>query len=367
MQGHSPHDPDDPDDPVEDDPVEPEVRAYCPGRVNLIGDHTDYNEGLALPMAVDLGTTVTFTPDRSHRVVLASSGEPEPADVDIYQRFDYELIRGIEPRWARYVAAVVAAVRPTGGGRGTVDTTLPVGAGLSSSASLEVAVALALGFEAEPVTMAKTCQRAEHAATGVPSGLMDQLVVSATTEGCALLVDFSDLSRRPVRIPEEVEIVVVHSGHRRALDRSLYAARRAECEAAAVGLGPLGVLSPEQLVGIADPLLRSRARHVITECDRVRWCASALEAGDLEEAGRLMTASHRSLATDFEVSTKALDDLVEHLLSLRGVFGARLTGAGFGGCVVAITEPGAVDLRALETAAWRVRPSGGAHVLPSIE
>ncbi|MGD0321875.1 MAG: galactokinase family protein [Acidimicrobiales bacterium] len=340
-----------------------ETRAYSPGRVNLIGDHTDYNEGLALPMAVDLGTTVAFTPDASRRVVLFSAEEPEPADVDLHVRFDVELLQAFEPRWARYVAAMVAMVRPRRGGRGTVDTTLPVGAGLSSSASLEVALALALGFEAEPVTIATTCQRAEQAATGVASGLMDQLVVSQATEGCALLVDFSDLSARHVHVPEQLEVVVVHCGERRTLDHSPYMARRAECEAAAFGLGPLGHVSPDDLVGISDALLRRRARHVVTECDRVRWCASALESGDLKEAGRLMTASHRSLAQDFEVSTRALDDLVEHLLCMPGVFGARLTGAGFGGCVVALTELGAVDLTALRTPAWRVRPSTGAHLL----
>ncbi|MGA2036913.1 MAG: galactokinase family protein, partial [Acidimicrobiales bacterium] len=328
-----------------------EICAYSPGRVNLIGDHTDYNEGLALPMAVDLGTTVAFTPDTSHRVVLCSAGEPDPADVDVHVRFDAELLRALEPRWARYVAAMVAVVRPRSGGRGTVDTTLPVGAGLSSSASLEVALALALGLETEPITMAITCQRAEQAATGVPCGLMDQLIVTQAAEDCALLVDFADLSTLPVQIPEQLEVIVVHCGERRSLDRSPYAARRAECEAAAFGLGPLGHVSPGDLVGISDPLLRRRARHVVTECDRVRWCASALENRDPTEAGRLMTASHRSLAQDFEVSTRALDDLVDHLLSLPGVFGARLTGAGFGGCVVALTEPGAVDLTALRTPA----------------
>jgi galactokinase len=343
-----------------------ETRAYSPGRVNLIGDHTDYNKGLALPMAVDLGTTVTFTPDSSRHVILRSAEEPEPAEVDLHVRFDTEVLQAYEPRWARYVAAMVAAVRPRSGGHGTVDTTLPIGAGLSSSASLEVALALAFGLEAEPVAMAVTCQRAEQAATGVASGLMDQLVVSQAEEGCALLIDFSDLSTRQVHLPEQLEVVVVHCGERRTLGHSPYAARLAECEAAAYGMGPLGHVSPGDLVGISDPLLRRRARHVVTECDRARWCASALESGDLADAGRLMTASHRSLAQDFEVSTRTLDELVDHLVCMPGVFGARLTGAGFGGCVVALTERGAVDLTALRTPAWRVRPSAGAHLLRGI-
>jgi len=339
------------------------VRAYSPGRVNLIGDHTDYNGGLALPMAVDLGTVVSFTPDETLRVVLRSVGEPEPADVDVHVPLDPDYLGALWPRWARLVAGVVGVVRPVTGGHGTVETTLPVGAGLSSSAALEVALALALGFEAEPRVMARTCQRAEQAATGVPSGLMDQLVVSSAHEGHAMLIDFSDLSMRPVPVPPEAEVVVVHSGVSRALARSGYAARRAECEAAARGLGTLGRLEPEAILGVPDPALRRRARHVVTECDRVRWFAAALSAGDLAEAGRLMAASHSSLARDFEVSTPELDALVEQLTSMPGVHGARLTGAGFGGCVVALTDPGAVDVGAFGAGAWRVRPSGAAAVL----
>ncbi len=331
--------------------------------MNLIGDHTDYNQGVALPMAIDLGTVVTFAPDRGPEVVFSSVWDNEPASVDVHIPNDGATIRAVQPRWARYVAAMVAAIRPRGGGRGTLDSTLPVGAGLSSSASLEVAVALALGFEAEPLTMARTCQRAELAATGVATGLMDQLTVAAGVEGCALLIDFSDLTMATVRIPEGVEVLAVHSGAKRTVERSGYAARQAECEAASHRLGPLGLLHPDAIVGLPDPTLRRRARHVITECDRVRWCASALLAGDVVEAGRLMTASHASLAGDFEVSTPELDQLVEHLTSIPGVYGARLTGAGFGGCVVALAEPGAVDIAALPTAAWRLKASRGAHII----
>jgi galactokinase len=330
--------------------------------VNLIGDHTDYNEGVALPMAIDLGTTVTFAPDGGPHVVLRAEGEPEPAVVDLHVPLDPDYLRALEPRWARYVAALVALVRPTGGGRGVVETTLPVGAGLSSSAALEVATALAMGFEAEPAVMARTCQRAEHAATGVPSGLMDQLVVTAAHPGCATLIDFADLSIQHVPMPEGADVVVVHSGERRSLDRSGYAARQAECEAAAFRLGPLGRVDPEAVLALPDRVLRRRARHVVSECDRVRWVAAALRAADLAEAGRLMTASHDSLAHDFEVSTPALDQLVAWLVALPGVYGARLTGAGFGGCVVALTEPGAVDLTEIRTPAWRVRATGGASV-----
>ena len=340
----------------------PVVRAFSPGRVNLIGDHTDYNGGLALPMAVDLGTTVVFEPDDGQRIVLRSAGEPDPADVDVHVPLDRRQLEQITPTWARLVAAMVAVARPSSGGRGTVETTLPVGAGLASSAALEVALALAFGFEARPTVMARACQRAEEAATGVPTGLMDQLVVAAGVRGSALLVDFADLSFAPVVMPADAEVVVVHSGEGRALSQSGYAARHAECEAAARGLGPLGALGPEAFLGLPDPVLRRRVRHVVTECDRVRWCAAALRQGDLTEAGRLMTASHRSLRDDFEVSTPALDALVDHLVALPGVHGARLTGAGFGGCVIALARPGAVDPTAFTTPAWRVRASAGATV-----
>jgi galactokinase len=338
-------------------------RAYSPGRVNLIGDHTDYNDGLALPMAVDLGTTVTFMPEAGTRVRLVSTTEAHAAEIDIPVPMDPEKLQAIRPRWARHAAAVIALMRPLNGGHGTVESTLPIGAGLSSSTALEVALYLAFGGEGEPQAVAIACHRAEQMATGVPSGLMDQLTMTSAIEGCALLVDFGDLAVRHVRIPEAAEIVVVHSGQSRTVDGSPYAARRAECEAAAYGSGPLGQLPSEDLVGIADPVLRRRARHVVSECERVRACAAALERADLAEAGRLMTASHRSLAHDFEVSAPALDDLVEELLKVRGVFGARLTGAGFGGCVVALTEPGAIDVSSFASGAWVVRASGPASVV----
>jgi galactokinase len=342
---------------------QPTVRAYCPGRVNLIGDHTDYNEGTALPMAVDLGTVVTFTPDDGLRVVLRSVGEPDPADIDVHVPLDPGQLQAIEPRWARYVAGMVAVVRPSTGGRGTIETNLPVASGMASSAALEVALSLALGFEGAPLTMARMCQRAEQAATGVATGLMDQWVVTGGVEGCALLLDFATMDSAPVAIPDGAEIVVVHSGERRTLDRSGYAARRAECEAAAYRLGPLGRVDRGAVVAIPDAGLRRRARHVVSECERVRWFAHALLEGDLATAGQHMTASHVSLAQDFAVSTPALDELVGRLIVTPGVYGARLTGAGFGGCVVALSEPGAIDLTALRTPGWRVRPSAGAKVL----
>lgn len=328
------------------------VRARAPGRVNLIGDHTDYAGGLALPMAIDLGTTVEG--ERTGRTVeLVSDREPVPARVPL----DVADPATVEPAWARYVAGVVAELRPATGLVGRVHTTLPVGAGLSSSAALELSVALALGFTGEPLELARLCQRAEHLASGVPCGLMDQLTAACGVEGHALLVDFATTEVTPVPVPDDAEIVVVHSGEPRALAGSAYAERRAQVDAAVAELGPLRDRPVGDLDRLEDPVLRRRARHVLTENARVRAMAAALAAGELVEAGRLMVESHRSLRDDFEVSTPRLDELVAILCASPRVHGARLTGAGFGGCVVALCDPGALG-------GWghHVRASAGARL-----
>ena len=304
------------------------MRAFAPGRVNLIGDHTDYAGGLVLPMAIDLGTTVAFEPG-GDRVELTSDDEPEPARLPL-DVGDPSAVAG----WSRYVAGVIAAVRPTVGGTGRVSTTLPIGAGLSSSSALMVSVALALGFVGNAVDLALVCQRAEAEASRVPGGVMDQLTSACGVEGHALLIDCSTLDITPIRMPPDAEIVVVHSGQPRALVGSEYATRRSELEA-------------------GHPM---RMRHVASENQRVVDCADALRAGDLSRAGRLMVESHTSLRDDYEVSTPALDGLVERLIETPGVHGARLTGAGFGGCVVALTDPDAL------TEGWHVRASRGAHL-----
>jgi galactokinase len=325
------------------------VRAFAPGRVNLIGDHTDYTGGFALPMAIEWGTTVEV--ERTGASVrLSSTEEAEPATVAL----DVAEPRAVEPAWARYVAGVVAVLRPQVGAVGTVRTTLPVGAGLSSSAALEVSVALALGFEGSPLELALACQEAEHVASGVPSGVMDQLASAAGVEGSALVVDCTSLEVVPVPMPGGVEVIVVHSGQARALVGSAYAERRAQCEAAAAVIGPLREASEADVARLDDDLLRRRARHVVTENARVLAFADCLRSGDVAEAGRLMAASHASLATDFEVSTDALDALVAELSAVPGVYGARLTGAGFGGCVVALADA------ASPVRGWRLHPSAGA-------
>lgn len=327
------------------------VRAFAPGRVNLIGDHTDYMGGLVLPMAIQLGTTVEGV--RGGDLVVLRSAE---LDSTVRVALPVNDPVSITPEWGRYVAGVAQQVEPTEGFTGTVTSTLPVGSGLSSSAALEVAVALALGDEGDPLSIAQRAQRAEQLATGVPCGIMDQLASTAGVEGHALLIDCATLEVSPVAVPDSAAVWVLHSGEPRRLAGSEYAQRRAECERAAAIVGPLPTADLDAIGRIEDPTVRARARHVRSECDRVRAFAEALTAGDLAEAGTSMDASHRSLRDDFEVSTLRLDELVQTLRAVPGVHGARLTGAGFGGCVVALADP------EVELDGWRVHASAGARI-----
>ena len=332
-----------------------QLRVWAPGRVNLIGGHTDYSGGLVLPMAIDLGTTIVG--NRGHdRVVLVSRDEPAPAEVPL----GVSDPASISPAWARYVAGVVAEVAPTTGFIGQVSTTIPIGTGLSSSAALEVAVALALVGDdrVDRTQLALACQRAEHRASGVPCGIMDQLSSLLGVEGHALLIDCTTLAVTAVRLPDDVDVVVVDSGERRSLSTVGYADRRAEVGRAAEILGPLAEATLHDADALEDGVLRKRARHVVTENQRVRDVVELLGRGDIKAAGLLMTESHRSLRDNQEVTTKALDDLVDRLIATPGVYGARLTGGGWGGCVVALTDPGVIDM------GWTVRPSAGASVSP---
>lgn len=327
------------------------TRARAPGRVNLIGDHTDYTGGFAIPMAIDRetvvevrlgGRAVELTSDLEATAAVVPVNVPDPSTV--------------EPPWARYVAGVIAVVRPKTGAGGTVRSTVPIGAGLASSAALEVAVALALGFEGTPLELALATQRAEHLASRVPTGVMDQLAAAAGQAGHALLMDFRSCEVSPVAVPDGAVIVVAHSGQRRTLVVSAYAERRTECEKAAQIIGPLREATPVDVSNLKDNTLRRRARHVVSENARVLAFAEAFRRRDLPTAGRLMSESHFSLRDDFQVSTPALDGLVARLLETPGVYGARLTGAGFGGCVVALAdEDSPAD-------GWRVHASAGASV-----
>lgn len=327
------------------------IRAFAPGRVNLIGDHTDHQGGLVLPIAIDRGTTVTGK-EGGDRVRLRSDDEEGRVEVRIGGGPPLTL----GPQWGRYVSAIVELAQPARGFVGNVSTTLPLGAGLSSSAALELAVALALGFEGSPLELAQLCQRSEYLAVGVPCGIMDQLASAAGVADQALLIDCHDTSINPVPMPQGVDVLVVDSGQRRSLEGTAYNQRLVECARAAEEVGPLRLL-PE-VEGITDPVARRRARHVVSEIARVRGFADALLAGNAQAAGELMVESHESMKTDFEVSTPRLDAMVRDLAATPGIYGARLTGAGFGGSVVALAARGA----ALPDGAIRVRASAGARV-----
>jgi galactokinase len=295
------------------------VRA--PGRVNLIGEHTDYNDGWVLPMALDLDCLVGFRPRSDGAVRVSSLDVPDE----------------IEPWTEALVAELAQEGRPPAGIHAAVASTVPMGAGLASSGALSVALGFALcevaGLELPPEVLAEACRRAEERATGVPCGIMDQILGVLGRPREPLLVDCRDVSVERVALPADAVVVVADSGVRRSLSDGRYAERRAACEAAAARLGVASLREASAADVAPDPV----ARHVVTENERVLRVAAALRAGDLEAAGAVLTEGHRSLRDDFAVSTPELDALVEHMLAL-GALGARLTGAGFGGCVVALGD-----------------------------
>jgi galactokinase len=314
------------------------LTAWAPGRVNLIGEHTDYSGGLVLPAAVQLGVTLEVH-SSSRDVSLSSEG---------YGRTEFPADGGSQAvtGWGRYPQAVAkelaALGRPAVGIDATVSSTLPAGAGLSSSAALEVAVALALcavaDIELEPMDLALACQRAELRAVGVPCGILDQAACLLGRDGAAVLLDCWTLEYRLVTVPESVALVIVDSGVERRLENTAYAERRAELERALrlVGAERSTDVSPEDLVGL-DEVSTRRLRHVVTENDRVRRFADALEADRLDTAGQLLRESHASLRDDYEVSILELDLLVA-LAHAEGAHGARLLGGGFGGAVLALVD-----------------------------
>jgi len=314
------------------------IVSHAPGRVNLIGDHTDHTGGYCFPMAIGRGVTVQANVG-GERVRLRSDREAGPADVDL----GVVDVSAVEPPWARYVAGVVAQLRPTAGIDGVITSTLPVGVGLSSSAALEVAVALALGADrTDPVELARRCQAAEHAARGVPTGILDQLASITGQAGCGLLLDCTALEVTAIPLPDDIEWVVILPSAGRSLAASAYAERVAELAMAEAAIGPLRAATTADVARLTDPIVRRRARHVVTENERVHAFAAAIGAGDVAAAGALMRDSHRSLRADFESSTPALDELCAALDETPGVLGARITGGGWGGAVVALTRPGAL-------------------------
>lgn len=315
------------------------VAVFAPGRVNLIGEHVDYAGGLVLPMAIGLGTTVTG--ERGGEFVeLRSTALGGVARVTLQGQL--LPLSDRPPAWAAHLAGLVAALAPARGFRGVISGDLPVGAGLSSSASLAVALALALGFSGTPLELARHVMAAEAAALGVPCGLMDPLVVASGRAGQALLIDCDSEHCAPVPLPQDWAFQLIDSGVRRDLGRSEYALRRHEVERACRRIGPLARASLADLERLDEPLLVRRARHVISEIARVRAFVKALEARDLGAAGALLDGCAASLSEDFFVSSPALDACVANVRSLPGVVGARLTGAGFGGFVLALARRGVV-------------------------
>jgi galactokinase len=328
----------------------------APARANLIGEHTDYNDGFVLPAALELATYVAGR-QRDDGVVALRSWH---GAID------------------RHVDAVVRALRDEGvdvrGFEGAVDSDVPIGAGLSSSAALEVALAWTLaGSVLEPKRLATICRRAENVYLGTRSGIMDQLTSAAGEAGHALLIDCRDLTVAPIPVPADLSLLVIDSGVRRDLADSAYNDRVAECRSAAEALGvsSLRDATRDDLDDLSGVLLR-RARHVVEENGRVLAAAEALRGGRLDKLGPLFRASHASLADDFEVSTPELDALVAIAEETDGVLAARLTGAGFGGCTINLvgttTAESAgraiVDRYAAETGHearfWVSRPAQGA-------
>jgi galactokinase len=327
------------------------IRA--PGRVNLIGDHTDYNDGFVLPVAIDRDCLIAFAPRDDGRVRVQSLDVEDGGGVELDTGGDDDPAT-VEPTWGRFVAGAVSALaergRPPAGMDAAVSSTVPVGSGLSSSSALSVVLTLALaevaGLELDERQAARTALDAEVRATGVPGGLMDQLTALFGRRDHALLTDCRALTVEAIPLPDTHAVLVVHSGLGRTLAGTEYTQRRRACEAVAARLG-VPALRDATIDQVRDEPI---ARHVATENQRVLQFADALRASDTARLGALLLASHASLRNDYEVSTPELDLAVD-LLVEHGAIGARLTGAGFGGCVVALVEQQRADDVAAKTVA----------------
>jgi galactokinase len=321
----------------------PYVLVRAPGRVNLIGEHTDYNDGFVLPAAIDRELWIALRPRPGGQILAHSLDFGEGG-------FSLEGVSRGEDSWIEYLKGVAWALTQEGhrlsGWEGVLGGNVPIGAGLSSSAALEMAALRAFTAVSDipwkPKEMALLGQRVENEWIGVNSGIMDQLVVGLGRKNHAVLIDCRSLEVEAVPLPEGVTLVVLDTGTRRGLVGSAYNERRQQCEAAAEGCGAPALRDVDAAMLDAaedlDPMARRRARHVVTENERTLQAADALRSGDLERLGRLMDQSHASLRDDFEVSTEALDLIVDLAGSQPGCLGARMTGAGFGGCAIALVE-----------------------------
>jgi galactokinase len=337
--------------------IHPHLMVRAPGRVNLIGEHTDYNDGFVFPAAIDRATYVAARPrddDRVHIVAVDLNDEDEFSLSDAIERSDTH-------PWSNYIRGVAKGLlfagHLLGGANLLITSDVPRGSGLSSSAALEVATGYTfqllnrlniLGEE-----LALLAQGAENSFVGVQCGIMDQFISALGQRGHALLLDCRDLNYRPVPLPANVQIVVCDSHTERRLDNSAYNERRAECNQAVemfrqwypkiLALRDISVAQFEEHNAELPEPVRARARHVITEDDRAVRGAAALEAGDVAAFGTLMNESHASLRDDYEVSIPDMDALVAAAQAVPGCYGSRLTGAGFGGCTVSLVANDAVE------------------------
>jgi galactokinase len=316
--------------------------------VNLIGEHTDYTGGLVMPAAIDFSTWVAAGRREDRMIRAISEGFPGVLEFSLDQT----------PRrhgnWTDYVAGVALMLEAVGhrlrGANLLIHGEVPVGSGLSSSAAIEVATALALlrnsDLSMEPLQVALLCQRAENEFVGIKCGIMDQFISCLGRENHALMLDCRSLTYRAVRLPSEASLVICNTMVRHELASTEYNRRREDCEAAARIIGPLRDLTMEtfeqRASNLSDPI-RKCCRHVVTENVRVLQAAASLEESNIEAFGRYMDESHRSLRDDYEVSCRELDILTELAGRLPGVYGSRMTGGGFGGCTISLVESSHVE------------------------
>ena len=332
----------------------PDITIKAPGRVNLIGEHTDYNDGFVLPCAIDYETVISCSKrdDRQIHVIAADYDNQQ----DIFS-LDEPIVPHAQYRWADYVRGVIKHLQlrhaDFGGASLVISGNVPQGAGLSSSASLEVAVGQALQslyqLPLSGIELALNGQEAENQFVGCNCGIMDQLISALGQQDHALLIDCRTLETRAVPMPENVAVVIINSNVKRGLVDSEYNTRRQQCETAArfFGVKALRDVDPNLFFSIQDeldPVVAKRARHVITENERTLAAADALAAGDLKLMGQLMHESHISMRDDFEITVPPIDSLVDIVKSVIGEQGGvRMTGGGFGGCIVALMPTSLVE------------------------